>query len=196
MHLLQQSLDCAWCKLVHVKAWVTVVLVRVSVTVTITGVKRGGRVRVSRWLQNSTHTLPLYINPWSTPSCQRLSPNSSRPSTQCSLSPTPWSSFQNVWNSQAFTTTLRRGVAWIFFFKCMRFHLNIRLSSSCIMLLKKTLYTAVHLSLGYTLEIFIIFFNQYILLSYNFYVVFSLFFLLSNSYSCFPCAQLSKSVKK
>ena len=65
---------------------------------------------------------------------------------------------------QAFVMTLRRGVAWIFFYKCMRFHLNIRISSSCIMLLKKTLYTAVHLSLGYKLGIFIIFFNQYILL--------------------------------
>ena len=82
---------------------------------------------------------------------------------------------------QAFATTLRRGVAWIFFYKCMRFHLNIRISSSCLMLLKKTLYTAVHLSLGYTLVIFIIFFDQYILLSYSFYIFFSLFFLLSNS---------------
>ena len=47
------------------------------------------------------------------------------------------------------------------------------------MLLKKTLYTAVHLSLGYTLEIFIIFFDQYILLSYNFYIFFSLSFSFS-----------------
>ena len=83
-----------------------------------------------------------------------------------------WVLFVVRCSAQAFATTLRRGVAWIFFYQCMRFHLNIRIFSSCIMLLKKTLYTAVHLSLGYTLVIFIIFFDQYILLSYSFYIFF------------------------
>ena len=87
---------------------------------------------------------------------------------------------------QAFATTLRRGVAWIFFYECMRFHLNIRISSSCIMLLKKTLYTVVHLCLRYTVVIFIFFFDQYILQSYSFYLFLSLIFFLSNSHSPFP----------